>query len=224
MAEAVENLGPVTIEDVRKTLTSAELDPRKTNSGAVRRMLGRGSMGTIQKHLEALREELMPKAIELVGDIPAVPKELADALWRSAWTSAQSSTAQALATALLERDHARDALAATAADLNSLATDADTAMTTASEAQAVAKMALEALEATKAAAATSSSIAEKKLAETLLSLDSVASGMNAAHKLETAHAETKIATLQGVIDRLTEQLAEVKSLLPRVSVRLPEHD
>jgi len=58
---------------------------------------------------------------------------------------------------------------------------------------------------------------EKKLSEALANAESIITAMNAAHKLDKAHSETKIATLQGVIDRMSEQLAEVKSLLPRVA-------
>ena len=42
-----------------------------------------------------------------------------------------------------------------------------------------------------------------------------AAAVQAAHALEVAHFETRVATLQGQLDRMVEQLAEVKSLLPR---------
>jgi hypothetical protein len=226
MEEVIENSGPVTIDDVRKVLSSAEVDPRKTNSGAVRRMLGRGSMATIQRHLEVLRAELEPKTPALDGEIPVVPKELADALWRSAWTAAQGQTAQSLAQALLERDEARAALAAAAADLVALTSDADAAVAAAVEAKAAATAA-----ATAAAAAQDALVAEqaeraaevKKLtddaaAAAAMTAAATTAAMNeliAKNALDAAHAETQIATLQGTIDRLVEQLAEVKSLLPR---------
>ena len=225
MAE-IESTGPVTIDDVRKILAIAEIDPRKTNSGAVRRMLERGSMATIQRHLEVLRAELEPKTPALDGEIPVLPKELADALWRSAWTAAQGQTAQALAQALLERDDARQALAGARADLEALTSDADAATALATEAQAAADAA-----AAAAAAAQDALVAEqaaraaevKKLtddaaAAAAMTAAATTAAMNeliAKNALDAAHAETQIATLQGTIDRLVEQLAEVKSLLPR---------
>lgn len=212
----IENTGPVTIEDVRKLLANAEIDPRKTNSGAVRRLLGsRGSLTTLQKHLEVLRIELEPKPQTLDGEIPAVPKELADALWRSAWTAAQGQTAQALAQALLERDEARAALAAATADLAALTSDADAAVTLASEAQAAAKAAQDALTAAQAAHSAEVKALTDGAAAAATATAAAMNELTAKHALNAAHAETQIATLQGTIDRLVEQLAEVKSLLPR---------
>jgi hypothetical protein len=208
--------GRVTIDDVRKMLATAAQDPRKTNAGAVRRVIGRGSLGTIQKHLEALRAELEPKSPVLDGETPKAPADLTDALWRAAWTAAQASTAQALASALLERDAARTLAAATAADLDALTADAEADAAAAVAAEAVAKSAQDALEALKAETDAAASKFENKLSQALTNAESLVSGLDAAHKLDKAHSETKIATLQGVIDRLSEQLAEVKSLLPRV--------
>ena len=215
MAEAIESSGPVTIDDVRKALSSAEVDPRKTNSGAVRRMLGRGSMATIQRHLEALRIELEPKPVEQVGDIPAVPKELADAIWRAAWTAAQASTAQTLAKALLERDEARESLGGARADLDALTSDADTSMALATEAQAAAKSAQDALTAAQAAHAVEVKALTDGAAAAAAATAATLSELTAKHELAAAHAETQIVTLQGTVDRLIDQLAEVKSLLPR---------
>ena len=218
MSNEVENqgLGPISLDDVRKVVAAADLDPRKTNAGAVRKLLSdRGGMGTIQKHLEALRVELEPKVPELNGDIPVVPKDLAEALWRASWTAAQAHTAQVLAKTLLERDQTRTALAATTADLEALTSDADAAMATATEAQAAAKASRTALDALKDEAATASAKAADKLSETLSNTDSLIKGLEAAYKLKMSHAETQRATLQGQLDRMTDQLAEVKSLLPR---------
>lgn len=214
MAE-IESVGRITIEDVRKTLDSGAIDPRKTNAGAVRAILGRGSLGTIQKYLEILRAELAPPAPALAGAIPAAPVALAEALWHAAWTAAQASTAQALAKALLERDEARNALATTADDLGALAFDADAAMQVASDAQDAAKTAQEALSALKSAAEAKSTLDAENAATAAEIAAAALAAVIAKHALDRAHAETQHATMQGTIDRLIEQLAEVKSLLPR---------
>lgn len=213
----------ITLDDVRNALLKNEIDARDTNSGAVRKLIGdRGSFATIQKFLEVLRVELEPKAVELAGAIPATPKDLVDLVWQAAWTASQASTTGSLATALLERDAARASLAAANADLDASNVDGDAALSIASEASAKAVSAeaaelaaKEALEAFKAAAAASALASENKLAQVLASADSSASSLTAAHKLEISHAQTKIATLEGIIERMNEQLAEVKSLLPR---------
>jgi hypothetical protein len=215
----------ITIDDVRAVLVKTEIDARSTNSGAVRKLLGeRGSLGTIQKFLEVLRIELEPKPVEMAGSIPVVPKDLCDALWQSAWISAQASTASALATALLERDASREAHLTTAADLETTSESADGAITAANEAKAAetaataeAGTAREALEALKTESAAAALAAENKLDQALKNAEALIAGLTSAHKLEISQAETKIATLAGVIDRLTDNLAEAKSMLPRNS-------
>jgi chromosome segregation ATPase len=185
-------------------------------------VLGRGSLATIQKHLNTLRADLEPKTPEISGEIPRTPPELADAIWRASWTAAQASTAQALATALLERDKARHELAATAADLDAVTADADEAMASAAASEATAAEAVQMqkarehdLDEVTAAATAAAAAAERKLEETLKNSESLIQGLTSAHKLEIAHTATTVATLQGVIDRLSGQLAEVKSMLPR---------
>jgi hypothetical protein len=218
-----EKRANITIDDVREVLVKTEIDARNTNSAAVRKLLGeRGSLGTIQKFLEVLRVELEPKLPELVGETPKTPAELADALWRAAWTAAQTNTSQALATALLERDASREAHLITVADLETTSVSADASITAASEAKAAetaanaaAETAREALEAFKTESAAAALAAENKLDQALKNTDSLIAGMTAAHKLEISQTETKIATLEGVIYRLNDHLAEAKSMLPR---------
>ena len=74
--------GPVTLEDVRATLNGT--DPTATNAGALRKLLGRGSNATIQKHLDTLRAESVVPVADLTGAAPDAPKELTQAIWQSA--------------------------------------------------------------------------------------------------------------------------------------------
>lgn len=222
MANEVENTGRITLEDVRSLLISTSTDPRKTNSGAVRKQLGRGSMGTIQNHLSTLRAELEPKPVALAGSIPAVPRELCELIWQAAWTASQASTSSALATALLERDTARALLSSTLEDLDSANTDGDAALLAASEAErstVIAELSLQAartdLEKIEAESAAAELKAQQKLCAAIINHDSLTGRLNASHELEISKYETQIATYNGIIDRLTEQLSEVKSLLPR---------
>ncbi|MBK6559920.1 MAG: DNA-binding protein [Comamonadaceae bacterium] len=46
--------GPISLADVRQAL--ADTDPSGTNAGALRKIMGRGSYPTIQKHLDAIRQ------------------------------------------------------------------------------------------------------------------------------------------------------------------------
>lgn len=213
----------VTLDDVRQQLDVLQLDARKTNAAVIQRALGRGGMSTVQKHLDAIRAELDKPVLVADGEIPAAPRDALDALWRAAWAAAQLHTAAAMATALLERDQARQQLETARADLEALDMELTTAQVLASSAAEAAQAAQQAQEAAQAAlvAAQAQAQADGEAAlqaalQAQEAAQSQAQAIQAAHALEIAHAETRIATLQGQLDRMVEQLAEVKSLLPRV--------
>lgn len=214
----------VTIDDVRQQLETLQLDARKTNAAVIQKSLGRGGMGTVQKYLDVIRAELDKPVVVLDGEIPGAPKDLADALWRSAWSAAQAHTSAALATALLERDQARAHLDTARADVETLTASEEAAQAAAAQAAQVAQQAQQAqqaaeqaLQASQAQALAQAQEAAQALATAQADAAQALATLKAGHALEIAHAETRIATLQGTIDRLVEQLAEVKSLLPRVS-------
>lgn len=242
-----ENTGRVTLEDVRRHLEATNTDPRQTNSGAVRRAIGHGGMGTIQKYLETLRLELNPPAPLPEGSTPATPRPLADALWEAAWTASQALTSHALARALLERDGARERVQSLTADLEAAGDDADNAVNAAAAATAAAAASANEAETAKAAAEVLKTELAALVATTTESAAAAAAGAaeaaaakekdstmamemaNAAtaakeaairseYDLKIAHQKTEVATLNGVIDRLNSQLAEVKSLLHAPSV------
>jgi len=79
--------GPVTIEDVREAI--GDTDPHQTNAGTIRQIIGRGSLSTIQKHLEALRRQQRLEAGDDTthGEIvaPEAPKGLLRGIWESAY-------------------------------------------------------------------------------------------------------------------------------------------
>jgi len=85
--EQTKTAGPVTADDVAAAL--GDTDPHQTNAAAIRQQLGRGSLSTIQRHLEALRRQ--QKAAEGVdtaqGEIvaPDAPKGLLRGLWEAAY-------------------------------------------------------------------------------------------------------------------------------------------
>ena len=157
------------------------------------------------------------------GEIPVPPKEALDALWRAAWSAAQLHTSAALATALLERDQARSQLETARADLEVMDMELTTALVLSTNAteQAQAAQAAQAglqaaLQAAQAQAQADGEAALQAALQAQESAQAAAAAAQAAHALEIAHFETRIATLQGQLDRMVEQLAEVKSLLPRV--------
>ena len=213
----------VTLDDVRQQLEMLGLDARKTNASVIQKALGRGGMSTVQKHLDTIRAELDRPVVLADGEIPVPPKEALDALWRAAWSAAQLHTSAALATALLERDQARQQLETARGDLDGMDMELTTAQVLASSAAEAAQAAQQAQEAAQAAlqaaqaeAQAQAQEAAQRLAQAQAEAQAQAQAAKGAHALEVAHFETCIATLQGQLDRVNDQLAEVKSLLPRV--------
>jgi len=87
MEQSEQSTGPVTIEDVRFAL--GDTDPHRTNAGTIRQRIGRGSLSTIQKHLEALRrQQRVAEGIDTAQDeivAPEAPEGLLRGIWESAY-------------------------------------------------------------------------------------------------------------------------------------------
>ena len=117
--------GPVTLDDVRAAL--AGTDPSATNASALRKLIGRGSLSTIQRHLDAIRAEGVQPALEVAGAAPDAPRDLIAAVWAHAWTAAQARTAAALAEAQALQAATAAALAVAQADAAAAQAEADEA-------------------------------------------------------------------------------------------------
>ncbi|MDQ6991147.1 MAG: DNA-binding protein [Mariprofundaceae bacterium] len=84
---------PVTVEDVRDTLFDDDgnaVSPFKVSATWIREKLGRGSYSTIQKKLNAIRDETNRLIEAPKIDTPAAPPDVVDTLWKTAWEAAQS--------------------------------------------------------------------------------------------------------------------------------------
>ena len=125
--------GPVTIEDTRAAL--GDTNPSNTNAGALRRILGRGSLSTLQKHLDTIRAECAAPALELAGAAPAAPSDLVAAVWSAAWAAAQARTLGALAQAQAQVAQQGQALAVAQADQAAALAQADQAAQVLEQAQ-----------------------------------------------------------------------------------------
>ncbi len=205
------NIGPVTFDDVQTVL--GEQDPLQTNAGALRKLLGRGSLSTIQKHLDALRAAQAAPVDVAAGDVPKPPAELLSGLWAHAWAAAQSmvqtalSTAQAKAESLaaalgmaqqdavaaqVEADEARDALGAVVARLDGLQGQHEVAVGQIQEAHQAQVLALR--------AGLSEARHEAEQARQVLDV-------------AKARHEADLALLRGELDRQVSQLADLRAAL-----------
>lgn len=210
--------GPVTLEDTRAAL--GETDPNSTNAGAVRRTLGRGSLSTIQKHLDNIRQELAAPALEALGAAPDVPKELLQAVWSAAWTAAQARTAGALAQAQALVAQQAQELAVARADALAGQQEADEAAQALVAAQALAEQqandAAQVLEAAQALAAQQADQAAQALAQqqqAQAALRQEQAKLQQAQELQQAQHAAVAATLRGEVDRLVSQLADLRAAL-----------
>lgn len=113
-APAQQQQKNITREDVRAAL--ADVDPTQTNSGRLLKIIGRGSLATIQKFLEELRAEKVAP-ITQIGEAPAAPKDLVNALWQAAYQAAQSQSFGVLATATAAKDQALQRVATLEQDI-----------------------------------------------------------------------------------------------------------
>lgn len=183
---------PVTLEDVRRALAEMGVSASATNAAAVRRTIGRGGLGTIQKHLVALRAEASRAATsDRDAEVPPVPDGLADGIWALAVAQARAMMGEALAAALAAKAEAEEALAAARADAEAVYQAVDEAD------QRVAEM-----EAAAAAAEAAKAAAEQRVDE-----------LEHAVALERARHEAAVAALEAQVDRLTSQLADYRAML-----------
>ena len=203
--------GPLTLDDVRAAL--GDTDPNSTNAGALRRALGRGSLSTIQKHLDAIRAEGAAQALEVAGAAPDAPKDLIAAVWAHAWTAAQARTAGALAVAQSQQQATAQALAVAQADAAAAQVEADQATQALAQVQQQAQEAqaahAQSLEAAQALAAAQQAQQARELAQARQELIQA----QQAGALERAEHAAAVAALRAEVDRLINQLADLRAAL-----------
>jgi uncharacterized small protein (DUF1192 family) len=191
--------GPVTLDEVRAALASAGLDARSTNARALRELIGRGSMSTLQKHLETLRAATSQGMFEEEeGTQPEPPKGIIDALWSSAYAAAKACMGDQMKKLLLQVDSLKSDVALLRADLEEAQAAADAAASAAEAAQAQLVIAQQEKLAAEASAKSYVEQIERMTGEMALC---------------QAQHEAAIASLQGEIDRLVSQLADYRAAL-----------
>jgi hypothetical protein len=207
--------GPISLGDVRQAL--ADTDPSSTNAGALRKIMGRGSYATIQKHLDAIRQERAPVVPVAPGATPAPPADAVAAIWGAAYAAAQVLTLGRLETVTAERDAARAQVAAQAQDVASLAAEVDAGA--GSLAAALADK-LTADSNMMQVTTTSSEVIEShkaEIARLTVELERVTREAAAAAALADREAQIKLQTLQTVLDKAIQDVSEYKSLLARLT-------
>lgn len=203
--------GPITIEDVRSAL--ANIDPHRTNAGAIRTLIGRGSYATIQKFLDAIRTERTTSSEAPLGVAPAVPADLVtslSSLWAAAFAAAQVQVLTRLDNLTVQRDSAVTLASAQATDIETMALEIDglTDLLTTTNGNAAAAATVAASELAQAQALAAAATQE---------LQQVKSAAEQARALAERDQQITSQAMQKTIDRLTDQVSELKSLLHKPS-------
>lgn len=204
--------GPITLAEVRAAL--GDKDPNATNAGALRKIMwDRGSYATIQKHLDTIRRERAPATPTAPGAAPAAPADAVGAIWSAAYTAVQAHVLGRLEIVTSERDGLAASLTTAVADLAALAVDVDALTEAASSAKTAADTATQALAAEQAVAAQAATAG----ATHIKNLESIIEKISATakHDAEIAKRDAQLTaqSMQTTIDRLTDQIGELKSLL-----------
>ena len=212
--------GPVTFDDVRQAL--GDQDPAQTNAGALRKLLGRGSLSTIQKHLDALRAQAVQPAAAPEGEVPKAPNDLIQGVWAHAWAVAQALVQTALASAQARAEGLAVALGIAQADAVAAQAEADSARDELGAVQAR----LDGLEGQHADAVNRMQDAHQ---EQVLALRAGLSearheAEHARHELAVAQARHALetATLRGELDRQISVMADLRMALQRPLTPVPE--
>jgi hypothetical protein len=208
----------LTFDDVVTAL--GETDPNGTNAAKLRTVLGRGGLTTIQKHLDAIRAD-RAAALLPVDDVkaPTMPESVA-AMWGAAYGTAMAMVRTRMDAVVQERDALTVRLAAAGQDRE--AWEAEVTGTAAHAASVEGKL-VEAAAAAEAATVAAAAAAEQHTA--VLRLTEAAAAATEArlsaevsevrHLVQVTELQAKngAQALQVTIDRLTDQVGELKSLL-----------
>ena len=203
--------GPITLADVRNALGGT--NPSQTNAGPLRKIMGRGSMATIQKHLDAIRAERAAVVPEAQSQVPAAPAEAVAVIWGAAWAQAQVTTLARLESLTAERDAAQALVITQGLDIASLTDEVDDLI---AAAQTRGSEQVQGLAAAQALAASQG----QALVNAQSELERVTTAANAASTLAEREAKIERQALQATVDRLTDQASDLKSLLARLSPTL----
>ena len=214
MEDAVAT-GPVTFDDVVRAIGDG--DPGETNAAKLRTIIGRGSYATIQKHLDAIRsrraQALQPAEIKT----PEAPPELLS-MWGAAVAVAVAQVRTRLDSVVQDRDSLAQALTSSRGDAQALAGELEGMVAQADAARAdMAKLHAEAAEHAQALLAQTAAHAQTLQAHQDAAAQEVAAlrqeliTVKHAQELERAQHAAAVAGLRGELDRLVNNLADMRA-------------
>ncbi|APW45506.1 hypothetical protein RA876_02965 [Rhodoferax antarcticus] len=188
-----------------------------TNAGALRVIIGRGSMQTIQKHLGTLRAELAPAAAVEPGSVPPAPVDAVQQIWAAAFNIAQSTTLHRIDMLVGLRDAALAVVQTQSQDLTAFAANIDFLTDELSKADSAQLAHLVEIEKSRELEQKNANAA----LEQLEALQKEHDQLKHQAQLDERDRLTERLSQQSTIDRLVNQLSEVKSLLHTRNAQTP---
>jgi hypothetical protein len=220
--QSTQNTGPISFDDVRAAV--GDSSPFETNVNRLRERIGRGSFATIQKHLDVLRAQRVAAAQpETSTSVPKAPADAVEIMWAAAWGVAQTKTLARLEFLSAERDGLQAITVAQAADVSSLTEQLDV-LDAQAQAAVIALAAAQTTSSEQAITAAVQSAAQAKidadnaatqaqaLAQAHADIARITADAAHAAQLATLTAQVERQALQSAIDRMHDQLAELKAL------------
>jgi len=238
MVDVAQNqkLGVVTKADVIAAL--GDTDPNKTNAGALRLLIGRGGNNTIQNYLNEIRASLVVPPPQ-PGAAPTAPTEAITSIWVAAWSAAQVHTLGRLEAVTAQREALQLKADTQASDIAALGDEVDSARIDVDAAKADVANAMLELERLKqecehltlekdasvvsmaTAAAQSAAISQAQVSNLESEVQRVKESAAAAQAIAQRDAKITAAAMQSTIDRLTDQVSELKSWIHRPAQPAP---
>lgn len=209
----------ITLADVRNAL--GEVSPFSTGGSALREIIGRGSLATIQKHLKTLREECVAASKPVDEEIPTPDPDVVRTIWAMAWNAARQKVLLRLDQLSAQRDLALMQVKTLEGDTASLAMSLDSAL------DAVAQQRDETARqlADRGSEMTQLQAANDALTLQLEQLRSDLRRMSteSEHSRALSERDAQLKDRAHLADRehLLNQLAEIKSALHSASGRVP---
>lgn len=219
---ATQDTGPITIDDVRTAL--ADTDPSTTNANKIRQIIGRGGFTTIQKHLETIRAERAPVVPGAAAPAPAAPREVLDALWTTAWGTAQAMTYGRLESLAAQRDAAQSRAAAQAADIDALTAELDAAEAAVSAITAERDAAVSTLQHDQEQQAVVLREAAQVFADYKKEAEAKLASAATAAELAARDHTIAMQTLQAQLDKHINEVVDLRGIIAHIQpVAAPAH-
>lgn len=211
--------GPVSFDDVVRAI--GDSDPSETNAAKLRTIIGRGSYATIQRHLDAIRAQraraLQPAEVKT----PDAPPELLS-MWGAAVAVAVAQVRTRLDSVVQERDSLAQALTSSRGDTQALASELEAMAARAEAAAADAAQQItqlqnqaaeqaQAMQAMQAQAQQALQAQQEAAAQELAAVRQELVSVRHEKELERAQHAAATALLRGELDRLVNNLADLRA-------------